>query len=496
MARFNDLPNEIILTIIPLVLPDDLESFSSTCRLIKALATRARQQHQELKREYRTWTYAEPWEPYKRLHVLLRMILENPRLAYYVKELKVRRMYLGWPSKTDDKSPSESDDESVAGAPTDPADDKFSLESEDESVAGAPTDLAGDKSSSESEDDPFAGALTDPADDDVVWFKKAVRKCIFVSPDEYEEWDDDLDGGCDDPILALLVTRLPNLKKLDILIDPEVSPLFLETIQRISEASSTLDPLIPLSRLTWIPLSRLTEVTVIPRRSLMKISSVWPFLALPSVKLLESVCVDHDEMIPLQKHSSKVIQLNWARPWEFTEKRIENFFSIFKDLQVFRLSPEYSQLIIPWDLLRIHDSLLLHARHTLKQLSLYVDDMDGEDHGYIGSLHAFECLKRLEIGYVHLLGRQGPSRKTLAEVLPMSIEDVSLQNCVLPRQEYRRLVIDLLRVKYQSVPSLKRLSFQQSFFNPHLLISEDNELKMACKRAGFTLVISRDRGSG
>ena len=488
MAGFNDLPNEIILTIIPLVLPDDLENFSLTCRLIKALATRALQQHQELKREYRTWTYAEPWEPHKRLHVLLRMILENPRLAYYVKELKVRRMYLGWPSKADNKSPSESEDESVAGALTDPADDKSSLVSEDKSVARVPTDLAGDKSSSESEDDPFASALTDPADDDMVWFKKAVRKCIFVSSDEYEEWDDDLDGGCDDPILALLVTRLPNLKRLDILIDPEVSPLFLETIQRISEASSTLNP--------WIPLSRLTEVRVIPQRSLIKISSVWPFLALPSVKLLESVRVDHDEMIPLQRHSSKVIQLNWARPWEFTQKRIENFFSIFKDLQVFRLSPEYSQLIIPWDLLRIHDSLLLHARHTLKELSLYVDDFDGEYHGYIGSLHAFECLKRLEIGYVHLLGKPGPSRKTLAEVLPISIEDVSLQNCVLPRQEYRRLVIDLLRVKYQSVPSLKRLGFQQSFFNPHLLDSEDNDLKMACNRAGFTLVISRDRGSG
>ena len=76
-------------------------------------------------------------------------------------------------------------------------------------------------------------------------------------------------------------------------------------------------------------------------------------------------------------------------------------------------------------------------------------------------------------------------------MLPMSIQDVNIQDDKISRQEYRSLVLNPLCVKHRSVPDPNVLSFQKSFFKAPVVITDDDLEKM-CKRAGFTLVVTEE----
>lgn len=91
MARLSDLPNEIILAIIPLILPNDIESFASTCKKIYNLAAEELERHRALKRKYALYRFCDrsgssqffPWQ-------LLDMVLRKPRTAFYVQEMSIK----------------------------------------------------------------------------------------------------------------------------------------------------------------------------------------------------------------------------------------------------------------------------------------------------------------------------------------------------------------------------------------------------------------------
>lgn len=446
MASFNNLPNELVLEIIRLLFPEDLESFSSTCRLVHELAIKFLDEHRKLKKEYRNWV-TDPFESYRCLFVLLREILENPRIALYVEGLKIQELYEGWESGAEAVSESKIEVELDSGL----------TEASQKAVS---------------------------RDDELAKFRKAIQECDYLSAEDVEDWWEVLKNGYDDVVLALLVTVLPNFKRLDIQFDPYFADRFLETIQRISTDSSTSNSSTPLSRL---------EVTMEQCYAFIDFRYPWPFFALPWMRFVAGICIDHSEMITLPERCTNVIQMNWVQPFDLTPEKTKNLFGIFKALQVFRLLPE---LTTNCDVVTIRDSLILYAKHTLTELSLYIDDLDYEYEVDIGDLRAFEVLRKVEISANSLLGGRESSRRTLAEVLPTSIEDVTIQDYMLPRQEYRSLVFDLLSVKNHSLPNMKRLSFQETFFNPCVVITEDDDLKMECQKAGFVLVISRDVQSG
>ena len=76
-----------------------------------------------------------------------------------------------------------------------------------------------------------------------------------MSTDEYENWYEVLESGKDDAVLALLVTLLPNLQRLDIEFEPK--------------ASST--------KISLVPLSRFREVTVETTDEFIRVQFLWPF---------------------------------------------------------------------------------------------------------------------------------------------------------------------------------------------------------------------------
>lgn len=459
MVGFNNLPNELVVQIIRLALPEDLESFTSTCKLVRELARNSLNEHRAFKRKYRDWI-TSPGSTQDCLYGLLRAILRNPRIARYVETLEVHELLMEWMSEPEDTEAISDDDD------PDPAEYRHT------------------------------GVMTV---NEEAKFRNVIQECIYVPGDDFELWWDALDSGEDDPILALLVTLLPNLKRLDIQLDTTSADLFFETIRRISAASSTSNTSIPLSRLSEVAV-RTTEL--LDRRPYIDVGCLWPFFALPSVRSVTGERVRHDEMIPLPERSSDVISLYLEPPCDIAPEKIKNLFSIFKGLQVFELLPEPepcsqsdsgTELMTGLDVQAIHESLIEYAKLSLKEFSLCIEDLDDWDQAYTGSFRAFEVLKVISINAILLLGKPGLFRKTLAEVLPMSIEDITIQDQPLLRREYRGLVFKLLSVKQLTLPNLKSLSFRDSFSNDSVDITEDKDgdLKVACTKAGFILMISR-----
>ena len=98
MAVFSDLPNEIILIILPLVQPADLDHFAQVARRIYELASSLLQKHREMVRKYRTLNESKM----RRLQplssectvteVLRKIIMVNPLIGHYVRVVNLYYM--------------------------------------------------------------------------------------------------------------------------------------------------------------------------------------------------------------------------------------------------------------------------------------------------------------------------------------------------------------------------------------------------------------------
>ena len=82
------LPNEVIEHIIWQVCSDDIESFLSSCRLLRALAGPRLKEHFKLKSRY---GYNINYPTKRPLHPvdILSAVVENPKIAYYIKTLSL-----------------------------------------------------------------------------------------------------------------------------------------------------------------------------------------------------------------------------------------------------------------------------------------------------------------------------------------------------------------------------------------------------------------------
>ena len=465
MPDFNSLPNELVLQIVRLLPPEDLESFTSTCKLINKLAGKLLDEHRIFKRKYQHCSPSALVPNYRHLFGLLKDVLENPRIALYVQYLDIDELNTEWVK--DESLMSDADDDlSEADDDADP-------------------------------DEPFH--TDEMSEKEVELFQNAIRESLYVSENEIDSWWNSIIYGEDDAILALLVTLLPNLKILGLRIVPDSGSLFYETIRRISAASSLPGSSAPLSRLSGVAM-HLTNVETEMGR-FIHIGCLWPFFALPSMRSVMGAGIRHSELIPLAARSSDVVQVDWTEPYDFTPAKIRNFFSKFKALQSFRLTPREPDIssnwddgapITLWNVRAIRNSLVQYARHSLVELHLCTDDRDETGQKYIGGLRAFDVLKRIKINVVALLGERGPSRKPLAPMLPISSEDVTIQDDSVSRKEYRSLVLELLSVKHLALPNLKLLSFQESFFDASVVITDGDLGRMCRRRAGFTLTVSQD----
>lgn len=171
MTGFNDLPNEIVLKLWHHVLPpDDIASFALVSKRIFALATPSLKEHHRLKSKYAVLEN-ERSEDGSMLAHLLKDVLLYPYIAFYVKNIHICDWHTCW---------------------------------EDPRLFQELDDMGN-----------YASHVPYP-ELDMKLFKDSIRKAKNLFPRKKDFWIRLLENGHEDPILALLLSLLPNLCALSL----------------------------------------------------------------------------------------------------------------------------------------------------------------------------------------------------------------------------------------------------------------------------------------
>lgn len=182
--------------ILEYILPGDIINFSTTCRSIYHLSASILREHKRLKSTCWMWSDNDDEE---NLVTLLRRVLNNPRLAYYVEEIVC--------------------------------------------------DIGG----GEPPDNLAAG--------DLEAFREAFRNSRFAIEDknDIDLRIEEIEDGEMESILGLLMTLLPNLRQIIFTNHPGDTPTFDSVIKCISRAHSTSASFLPLSKLQRLHLDYLNS---------------------------------------------------------------------------------------------------------------------------------------------------------------------------------------------------------------------------------------------
>lgn len=169
MPLLLDLPNELLEAILDRVAPNDIENFTSSCKLIHSLATKILQEHKVLKRAFtRVESNRGPFSA-NQFSGLLYQVLIEPLKADYVQQVLID----GWHD--------------------------YFLYSNLKMEA----------------------------------FKEAVKNTDSIPFEEKEQWVSQIEAGDENPVLALLLPRLHYLTSMKISLRSMVDEFMFQTVERV-----------------------------------------------------------------------------------------------------------------------------------------------------------------------------------------------------------------------------------------------------------------------
>ena len=407
------MPNEITLMIIRLVLPDDIESFTSTCTQIYNVATEDLERHRTLKRKHRVYGYEDPSRyrdprlysaPYPlsnrcSLAQLLDEILQEPRIAFYVHEVSIH----GWRRK-------------------------WSAQEHLEIMRPENRHL------------PYSEGT-------ISRLRKAVSD--LVPQDEVSSWMRCIRSGCEDPIISLLLLLLPNLSTLKLNHLGEELEYLCDTLYHISNMKS---PAAPLSRLRHVQVPRYLELVDI-------------FAAIPSVRSIHGFNIhefitDTDWDTDLAPRTSKLEDLTFAT-CIINPKRFCEFLETFEALRSFTYHSDIEKIRndqrMEFDPFWIRSGLSACARSTLQSLTLLSHDKKSN---FMGDIRCFRAVRHLHTE-TQLLLRQASmhhDETSLAKTLPPKLEILKLECSGLGDEiGIARLISTLAKLKKEYVPALREV---------------------------------------
>ena len=376
MAIFSELPNELIISIWGYVIePQSVENFALVSKRVYELATPFVEENQRLRQRYTKILDLEKGK-HGRAAELLEAMLLNPRIAIYINELQIRGWADGWEDQ-DDSSQTQS----------------------------------------------YAGKIMDV-------FEDAFRSLSHISPFEAEHCVADMRSGHEGPLLALILIRLTELRRL------EIYPCY-------SDSDGSLNMLLG----GW---SCFLETKAHPRRSTSE-SKRHPnneaFLQLSRVSHISDLVISFCEI-----EISKILQL-------LGSTRKLKRFSLYGNIDF-------------EDLYQICSGLLECSRQSLQSLCLRFDYKNILQKNYnliIDAMSRFEMLLKLEVDIGFLLGSGDNDCNILIEMLPISIETLLLCSATAVAYEtLRGVILQMVKHKVVHLPNLKALTFEQSFYlGPH-----------------------------
>ncbi|KAI4247203.1 MAG: hypothetical protein L6R40_001546 [Gallowayella cf. fulva] len=469
-----DLPNEVLLEIISNVRNADLDSFASTCKVLRTLAAPALREHRDRKELYAKITYGQPKDKYEEnfwLHptLMLRHLLSHDLFCY----------------------------------PT-------SLAIRDHNYPGAEWD---DGRQYDDDGTVIHGQSRSDVDLALESFPKDVEP--LIRPFSHLHRDVDLtsailEDGDIGATLGSLLYLLPNLMTLNITDYNERSDGMANLKQILDDVLAASNQCSQNAAVASAPpLSKLNHVTF-TRSDCGNVGDNWelemwaPLFYLPSMRTVRS---DHlrapEEKWNYPRLRSKIEKLIISYP-DLGLTSLDTYLRDIENLRCFCLSNDHQR----FKMREVVQKLLVYARHSLYRLELGTTGYFNESRftsagaGFIGSLQAFEQLKIIHLegpmfvepveteekvmfsGSLKMLGRSC----RLIDVLPPSIVSITIDLRASTgnlRDEHKAIAMleGLPEGRKDLLPNLENITFITS----GIARIKSSALLSACKEAGVAI---------
>lgn len=431
MAQFTDLPNEIAAQIAQNVYPSDIVNFSSTSKFIHSVCQPSLKVHREMERKYKQCTFTGTGSP---LADLLSDIILRPTAALYVEYLDIQTLW----------------------------NRRYELL-----------------------DHP--GRLYHPKYPQETMSRFTQVVADSIPSDQVSRWTAALESGDEDPVLALLLLRLPAITTLTLTIGFTLQCLFQTMELRLAAPEFPFLPALTTLNLdgkinysenqewqTWQAISYFAMLPSLRSMTIQNFSAGWAGQGVG------------DSAYLLQPQSSNVTSIS-IKHCRIPEQPQYQFLQCFKALR--RLSYEGSG--IRQKPVWTHSALSAHCKASLEYLDLSISWTNHHVRCYMGSLVEFQNLKELHTRRSHLLDDWYSASQVLAKVLPASIEKVHLYEAVYATpKNIQKPILDATKDKHKYLPNLQelRISFRRRARDLDLeQKAAIVHMQAKCKEAGFKL---------
>ena len=371
MAGFNDLPNEIILDTLAVVLPEDLENFAQTSKRVFLLTKPFLEQHRQLIRLHSTFKT----EQLRRdafsiapIPILLVKIRNEPRIGRYIREVKVK--YSG-PIRS--------------------------------------YNWYMDPEFYERQRNLVNAVIAQSNVPNIQSFYDLNERLSLKYNESYEEF-----------LAAFFLLLLPNLSRLSLPWNP-ARGYFGDMIRQ-----STLEGNCWLAKLTTVRV----RGDFVPKA--LGIRDLSLFSSLPALKSLMAVNArDHglniDDFLPPPDSHTKKLELSNSY---FTRLTLYWYLQSFQSLQTFTLAfDDYHDPCVKkqFDPKIVRAALVTRAKTTLQSLTITTRGPPNPD-AFMGSLQQFEALQKVRTQWTILFPRDSCLETWPSRVLPASIRKLQLDD--------------------------------------------------------------------
>ena len=446
MARFQDLPNEIVREVLMIVLPEDLENFASTTKHLFLLSKPFLEKHRQLIRCYTTFnSHPTPCQVQHSgvrdgcstgpVPTLFKDILNDPRIGRYIREAKFDYLV---PIFSDILRSNISDEARA-------------LHKQQYDLVDA------------------AVALSE----------------IPELRDQHKRLKDDLPNSCYSGGNLLIVLLLPLLPNLDSL-----------SMKWTGTFGFYLSKIIPhggVAGIAWLP--KLKTVLVEQGDDILGISTrdLQLFTSLPSLKSFTASGINNLDLIAenLPAHDSHTTQLVLLKS-DVPTQQFYLFLESFRSLQTFTFECKLSAFGVDsrnrFDPCWIRNTLVAHVKATLQTLTILGP---ARSYTFMGSLQPFEVLRKVRTESAFLFPDDCDLETWPSRVLPASIHTLELRDDERNRagKELKPLIKGLARAKRETCLQLEEVSVETNWWEA---MDEAGlvELEELCDEVGIILILS------
>ena len=378
MAGFDDLPNEIILDTLEVVLPEDLENFAQTSKRVFLLAKPLLEHHRQLIRLHSTFKSKQVRRDgfrFAPIPTLLMKIRNEPHIGRYIREVKLKsllRTYSG-PIRSNDSN-------------------------KDREFYGKQRNLVN-------------AVIAQSNVANIQSFYHPNERLYSKSCESYEEF-----------LVVLFLLLLPNLNSLSLSWNP-ARDYFRDMIRQ-----SALDGNCWLANLTTVRVKGGFVSKDLEVRDLSLFSSLPALKSLMALNACDPGLTVDDSSPPPDSHT-KQLEL---RNCHFAKGPLCWYLESFRSLQTFTLTLAFvndGYICDPgnFDPDMTRAALVTHAKTTLQSLTITAISpyYSGT---FMGSLQQFEVLRELRTEWRLLFPSLCRDETWLSQVLPASIRKIQLDD--------------------------------------------------------------------